>query len=174
MGHSRTWSGSFRIEPQVAEEHVRAFARVIADGPYLGRCGRVLSAGRVFVVGDAASLEARARGWLEWDGGEKFTAGLEWLELLVSAFFEPRHSLLSGTVTWEGEEPGDRGELSIVNRLITAKVDAVPETGLEPGARSHWESLLLAPDLAQRLERSMRCRSRSPRPSSSPPSPRCW
>lgn len=152
MGYSRTWTGSFRIEPPVAEEHASAFERLIAETAHLGRCGWVLSAGRVFLAGDATSLEARPRGWLEWDGGEKFAAGQEWLEVLVSAFFAPRHYSLTGQVTWEGEEPGDTGELSVVGEVVTSKREQEATPELDDDERARWVSLLQVPDVAQRLE----------------------
>ena len=43
--------------------------------------------GEVFVAGDTTSVQTQGRGWLEWDGAEKFTSGAEWLGYLVSTFF---------------------------------------------------------------------------------------
>ena len=39
MGYSRTWTGSIRIEPPVAEEHMSAFERLVGETAHRGRCG---------------------------------------------------------------------------------------------------------------------------------------
>ena len=46
---------------------------------------------------------------VEWDGGEKFYNYVEWLRYLVGNFLAPWGYVLSGEVSWQGEDHDDRG-----------------------------------------------------------------
>lgn len=56
---------------------------------------------------------------IEWNGTEKFSFYLEWLEYLVKNFLAPWGYTLSGSVSWMGEDYEDSGVISVVNGLIT-------------------------------------------------------
>lgn len=58
---------------------------------------------------------------LEWDGGEKFYAYLQWLNYLKERFFEPWGRTLNGTVEWRGERSTDAGEIRIVHNQIQVR-----------------------------------------------------
>lgn len=46
---------------------------------------------------------------LAWDGGEKFYNYIDWLEYMITAFFDRWGVTLEGDVYWKGEESDDRG-----------------------------------------------------------------
>ena len=59
---------------------------------------------------------------IEWDGGEKFYAYVEWIEYLIEKIFEPRGYKLNGEVVWVGEDPDDRGKIVIENNVVDIKI----------------------------------------------------
>ena len=66
---------------------------------------------------------------LAWNGNEKFYGYAKWLEYLVAHFFIPWGRVLSGSVTYQGEEPSDFGKLVIKDNELhqIAGVHALPE-----------------------------------------------
>lgn len=58
---------------------------------------------------------------LEWDGNEKFYYYEEWLAYLIKRFFEPWGIVLNGTLTWQGEEVGDVGELTVKDNVVSSR-----------------------------------------------------
>jgi hypothetical protein len=44
---------------------------------------------------------------------------IEWLEYIIWKFISPYHSVVSGTMTWRGEEVGDEGCLYVDGNIIT-------------------------------------------------------
>lgn len=68
--------------------------------------------------------------YLTWDGGEKFYNYLEWLCYLLEHFFVRWGYKLNGVIEWVGEDPDDRGKISVVdNHVATARAEItwVPE-----------------------------------------------
>jgi len=55
---------------------------------------------------------------LVWDGGEKFYSYIEWLQYLITNFFNPWDVLLNGAIKWNGEEFSDSGVIIVVNNNI--------------------------------------------------------
>ena len=55
---------------------------------------------------------------LKWNNAEKFYCYAEWLEYLVIHFFEPWGIQLNGAIQWQGEDPDDRGVLSMRNNNL--------------------------------------------------------
>ncbi len=51
---------------------------------------------------------------LEWDKTEKFLEYTHWLEYLIARFFVPWGYSLAGTITWQGEDPDDIGDLALL------------------------------------------------------------
>lgn len=73
---------------------------------------------------------------LEWNGGEKFYNYIEWLEWLMTHFFEPKGIRCNGIVNWQGEEIGDLGKITVGNNVVTTeeiKIDKIkcPNCGEE-------------------------------------------
>ncbi len=56
---------------------------------------------------------------LLWDGVEKFSCYVEWLQYLVEDILAPCGYSITGRVEWRGEEFGDRGTIDVVNNKIT-------------------------------------------------------
>ena len=59
---------------------------------------------------------------IEWDGGEKFYNYTEWLIYLVEHFLKPWGYVLNGKVTWNGEDAGDRGTITVADNVVTTGV----------------------------------------------------
>lgn len=55
---------------------------------------------------------------LTWDGGEKFYAYVEWLVYIRDHFLKPWGITLGGEVSWQGEDPDDRGKMIAENGTI--------------------------------------------------------
>jgi hypothetical protein len=58
---------------------------------------------------------------LEWDGGEKFYAYIEWLDYYIDHFFSKWGVLLNGEITWEGEDSSDLGIIIVKDNVVTTK-----------------------------------------------------
>lgn len=58
------------------------------------------------------------RAHIEWDGGEKFYNYKEWLKYIIDNILKPRGYLLSGEVTYQGEDFGDFGEIVLKNNIF--------------------------------------------------------
>ena len=58
-------------------------------------------------------------GTIAWDGGEKFYDYVEWLEYLVENFLKPWGRVLSGEVTWSGEDEEDRGKIVVRENKVS-------------------------------------------------------
>lgn len=54
------------------------------------------------------------RAGIEWSGAEKFYDYDDWLRYICAHFLEPWGYTLSGSVTYQGEDPGDRGKVHVV------------------------------------------------------------
>lgn len=59
--------------------------------------------------------------FLEWNGNEKFYDYIEWLQYLITHFFQPWGIKLNGQIKWSGEESSDVGLIIAKNNKITAK-----------------------------------------------------
>lgn len=58
---------------------------------------------------------------LEYDGNEKFYDYVEWLQYLITEFFEPWGYKLNGAVNWSGEDTDDVGEIVVTNNEVVAR-----------------------------------------------------
>jgi hypothetical protein len=59
---------------------------------------------------------------LEWDDSEKFYSYVEWLQYLITHFFEPWGIKLNGEVEYQGEESGDFGKIISTDNKVTVKI----------------------------------------------------
>jgi hypothetical protein len=57
--------------------------------------------------------------YLQWDGGEKFYAYVEWLKYLVNHFFSKWKVNLNGTIHWTGEDSSDMGKIKVTDNVVT-------------------------------------------------------
>jgi hypothetical protein len=55
---------------------------------------------------------------IEWDCGEKFYNYTEWLVYLIHKILAPNGYILNGVVEYSGEEPGDVGEIVVVDNRV--------------------------------------------------------
>jgi hypothetical protein len=56
---------------------------------------------------------------IAWNGGEKFYNYVEWLQYIVDQFLNRWGYTLSGSVTYQGEDPEDRGAIRVVDGVVT-------------------------------------------------------
>lgn len=60
--------------------------------------------------------------YFEWNGEEKFYDYIEWLDYLITNFYEPWGYKLNGDLHWVGEDSEDFGSISVVNNVISVSV----------------------------------------------------
>ncbi|MCI0560126.1 MAG: hypothetical protein MN733_16680 [Nitrososphaera sp.] len=53
-----------------------------------------------------------------WDCGEKFYDYIEWLQYMIDNFITRWGYKLNGSLTWQGEDEHDRGEIRVINNHI--------------------------------------------------------
>ena len=70
---------------------------------------------------------------IEWDGGEKFYEYTKWLTYIVDNFLRPWGYVLNGRVSFQGEQDDDRGEVVVVDNVVTRE-KLVELTDAQPGA----------------------------------------
>jgi len=55
---------------------------------------------------------------LEWDQGEKFYEAETWIEYLINKILEPNGYIVNGTVNAQGEDPGDKYNITVINNKV--------------------------------------------------------
>lgn len=55
---------------------------------------------------------------IEWSGAEKFYEYVKWLDYLIAHFIKPWGYTLNGIVTWEGEDRGDVGAITVKDNVV--------------------------------------------------------
>lgn len=60
-------------------------------------------------------------GAIKWDGGEKFYSYVAWLKFLIEHFLTPWGYIMSGRVTWQGNDIDDRGVIIVENNIVMAQ-----------------------------------------------------
>jgi hypothetical protein len=60
-------------------------------------------------------------GSLVWDGNEKFYHYIDWLEYMITNFFNPWGIMLNGEIQWEGESSDDIGKIVVKDNVVTVK-----------------------------------------------------
>ena len=118
MGYSTSFSGNFTLSRQLTLDELNEFADIEdggGPGSPDGYCQWV------------PRKDGKSFGW---DGSEKFYFYEEWIKWLCKEFFPPLGIEVGGSVTWQGEESGDRGEI-VVARGNVVRVFSVRETPCE-------------------------------------------
>jgi hypothetical protein len=64
--------------------------------------------------------------YLGWNGAEKFYHYVEWLEYLIKHLFEPWGVTLNGVMTWQGEEVGDVGIITVTQNKVEKTRHTLP------------------------------------------------
>lgn len=119
MGYNTDFEGKFTLTPALTRAQEREITELVGDDPEDGPdsyCGWE-------VTDDGASLE--------WDGGEKFDLYLEWLQYIIDKL-SPMGVAVSGSVSYQGEDPTDFGQIEAQGGKATRK----------PGKRQSFEELL--------------------------------
>ena len=62
---------------------------------------------------------------IAWDQAEKFYNYVGWLEYIIDHFLKRWGYVLSGEVTWEGEDSGDLGKIIVTNNEVMVKLGRV-------------------------------------------------
>ena len=60
---------------------------------------------------------------IEWDGMEKFYYYTEWLEYYLKNFIIPWGYTLNGTISWQGEDETDQGEIMVKDNVMEVVAD---------------------------------------------------
>ena len=58
---------------------------------------------------------------IEWDGGEKFYAYIEWMEYIIKQILAPAGYIVNGEIAWSGEEVRDNGVIVVENNYVYAE-----------------------------------------------------
>lgn len=62
-----------------------------------------------------------------WDGGEKVYEYVEWLEYLIKHFLQRWGYALNGSVSWQGEDDEDKGEIVVTDNEVHVRRQACPD-----------------------------------------------
>lgn len=63
-----------------------------------------------------------------WDQAEKFYHYIPWIKYLIAHFLAPWGLMLNGSVQWEGENPNDKGTITITdNEVKWEKMEPTPD-----------------------------------------------
>ncbi len=58
---------------------------------------------------------------IEWDKAEKFYGYIEWIEYIVEKILIPKGYVLNGKVSWQGQDPNDKGVVIVKNNEVEIK-----------------------------------------------------
>lgn len=148
MGYSTDFSGHFTVDKPVDDETLKLLVGLSTTrrmkrkvDPSFGVEGEFFIAGKGFAGQDRDDtiidynkppatqpslwcqwlINEEDRQTIAWDGGEKFYNYIEWIEYIANRILAPRGYLLSGSVTWQGEDRSDVGKITIKdNKVFTA------------------------------------------------------
>ena len=131
MGYPVTYDGKINITPAPIAEHEALLIQVLNN-----------PAGHDFApLGISENIEEikrrfNSRCYWEYEDGFLTIPDVDasinqatWLHLLVEAFFVPNGYILSGAVTWQGENPDDSGTIYVENNQIEAVEDTITNDG---------------------------------------------
>jgi hypothetical protein len=67
-----------------------------------------------------------------WDEGEKFYDYVEWLSYLIEHFLQPWGYVVNGEVSWQGEDPTDRGTIIVRDNIVrTSSINFLTKEDLD-------------------------------------------
>ena len=150
MGYTTEFQGQFNLDKPLDDEAHKLLVGLASTrrmkrdvGPEFGVDGEFYIAGNGFmgqdrepnVVDNNQPPSTQPSLWLqwvptddrlhiEWDGGEKFYAYVDWLRYLIAKILAPKGYVLSGRVKWRGEDFDDLGVIIIENNVVTTEVRA--------------------------------------------------
>lgn len=56
-----------------------------------------------------------------WNGAEKFYEYVEWLRWVIESYMKPHGLVLNGQMSYQGEEDDDKGEIIVMDNLVSVK-----------------------------------------------------
>lgn len=150
MGYTTDFSGAIKVEPPLSPEEIAFINKFAAtrrmdreEGPYFvdgpGLCGQGGTPGiRDYnrppkgQPGLWCQWVATEDGqFIEWDGGEKFYASVDWMIYLIEHFlarhacadlpFLQKNHVLNGEILAQGESINDRWKLIVTANAVTTK-----------------------------------------------------
>ena len=124
MGYTTEFAGKFLFDRPLTAEHLavlKQFIELIWDRKVTEAMALAKPGIQAPENGYCQWAPTKNGDALEWDGNEKFYQYTEWLEFLLAAFLSPWGYIVNGDVTWQGEEVGDVGVLSVKNNVVTEK-----------------------------------------------------
>lgn len=88
---------------------------------------------------------------IEWDGGEKFAAYVEWLQWIIDRILTPAGVSLSGTAEYAGEDIRDRGTISVHGGEGRARKAEAPAVADDLDTLRRFREFVLAYDYADAI-----------------------
>jgi len=125
MGYTTDFSGEFEITPPLTAAHVAELAAFADERHEDGDFDPVTGAAITYPELYCQWVPGADGATLEWDGGEKFYAYVEWLEYLIEHFLAPWGHRVNGEVKWFGEDRDDIGAITVVDNVVTTKVATI-------------------------------------------------
>ena len=111
MGYTTSFAGRFNLTPSLTHEQWCDLTELHDGNPHHGDGA----------PDSYCQWEPTRKGdAIEWDGGEKFYNYVEWLQWIINRRLKPWGVAISGEVSWQGEEHGDSGVLSIADGKVVA------------------------------------------------------
>jgi hypothetical protein len=111
MGYLTDFSGEFEFDKKIDGQTCQLI-NDINDNGFLSKTDKPSGSYSLWET-DGVSLYA--------DSGKAYDFD-RWIELIVNKIVKPRGYILNGEVEWIGEDPDDRGKITINNNLIKYKL----------------------------------------------------
>jgi len=119
MGYTTTFTGTFKLSKLPGAETIVAL-RQFENLTETNLPGQPDSYCQWVLTPDCRGIK--------WDGGEKFYHYEEWLQYLMDTFLKHEGITLSGEVKFKGEDPGDRGVLTVKDgKVVRSSKAAIPD-----------------------------------------------
>jgi hypothetical protein len=118
VGYTTFFKGALKLSPTLTKEQRAALAALHEDETPIPNVSVDVSPPADTFCQWVATADGTK---LEWDGEEKFYDYVEWLQYLC-AVFAKWGVQASGTIRWTGEEPEDRGAITVKRNVVTTEV----------------------------------------------------
>jgi len=76
---------------------------------------------------------------LEWDEGEKFYDYIPWLKYYINHFFKKWGIKLNGRIRFQGEDPGDKGIIEVIDNVVGLGEPKRKITLEDPYGEEEWD-----------------------------------
>ncbi len=120
MGYSTSFVGEFHLDKQLTLDDYRYLKEFSEkdhrDEDYCPEYG--------YYCSWTPTQDGRG---IRWDGGEKFSAYTEWLQYLIDEFFIPKGYVISGEVSYQGEDTMDCGVIKIKENCHALQIEYKPQ-----------------------------------------------